>query len=763
MPYRDDIHVGLLIGVNCARAIKPREVIPGSDDDPYAKKTALGWGVIGNVNQNDDEEGNTHCSCNRIVSQEIGDSPSKTLGHFVLKTKVKEVLCPAQVSKMFEFDFNERSKEEQAFSFQDRRFLEIMSSNIHHREDSHYELPLPLKDQTLQMPNNKELALNRLGKLKQRLKRDRRYREHYQAFMREMMEKSHAERVPSDELSLTNGSVWYIPHHGVYHPQKPDKIRVVFDASAEFKGKSLNSCLLPGPDLTNNLAGVLCRFRKEPVAFMCDVEGMFHQVGVKEEHRNLLRFLWWEDNDLDKPPVEFRMKVHLFGAVSSPGCANFALKRTAEDFEETFGSEAAEFVRKDFYVDDGLKSVPSTSQAISLIQNTKNLCAEGGFNLHKFTSNDKKVVEAIPKDQRASGIKDLNLTEDHLPIERALGVQWCIESDYLQFRIELKDRPLTRRGILASVSSIYDPLGLVAPFLLTGKRIVQELCKGKTSWDDEVPDHVRPRWEKWRNDLHALAQLKIRRCYKPDDFGELKTIELHTFSDASVYGYGQCSYLRMINHQDQVHCSLVMAKSRVAPLKPVTVPRLELVAAVVATNISAFLQKELKYNSLPEVFWTDSKVVLGYISNDARRFHTFVANRVQLIRDRTSPDQWNYVETKENPADDASRGLTAQEMIDSTRWWSGPEFLWKPLVTKAKVDVPLSLEDPEVRKITVISMSSKSSERPVLLQRIEYFSDWHRAKKAIAFCLLFIQRMKESRRIHKEREDERVSPEEKNR
>ncbi|XP_078352700.1 uncharacterized protein LOC144637505 [Oculina patagonica] len=217
----------------------------------------------------------------------------------------------------------------------------------------------------------------------------------------------------------------------------------------------------------------------------------------------------------------------------------------------------------------------------------------------------------------------------------------------------------------------------------------------------------------------------------------------------------------MINHQDQVHCSLVMAKSRVAPLKPVTVPRLELVAAVVATNISAFLQKELKYNSLPEVFWTDSKVVLGYISNDARRFHTFVANRVQLIRDQTSPDQWNYVETKENPADDASRGLTAQEKIDSTRWWSEPEFLWKPLVTKAKVDVPLSLEDPEVRKITV--MSSKSSERPVLLQRIEYFSDWHRAKRAIAFCLLFIQRMKESRRIHKEGKDERLSPEEKNR
>ncbi|XP_068758156.1 uncharacterized protein [Montipora capricornis] len=393
----------------------------------------------------------------------------------------------------------------------------------------------------------------------------------------------------------------------------------------------------------------------------------------------------------------------------------------ANHFEFKFGTEAAEFVRHDFYVDDGLKSVSSTSQAIALIQNTRNLCAEGGFNLHKFVSNDKEVVEVTPKEQRAKEIREFDMTKDLLTMVRALGVQWCVESDHLQFRVEFKDRPLTRRGILASVSSIYDPLGLVAPFLLTGKRIVQELCKGKTEWDEPVPDTIQSQWEKWRREIHSLAELKIRRCHKPEDFGELKSIELHNFSDASVVGYGQCSYLRLVNVHDEVHCSLVMAKSRVTPLKPITVPRLELAAAVVSTNISAFLRKELKYD-LSEVFWTDSKVVLGYLSNEARRFHTFVANRVQLIRDRTSPDQWNHVETKSNPADDASRGLTPQELISNPRWWNGPDFLWKPLVSKPVLDLPVSPEDPEVRKTAVLA--SKSTERPVLLERIEYFSDW---------------------------------------
>ena len=152
---------------------------------------------------------------------------------------------------MLERDFSETSREDHALPFLDKKFLNILESNIQHRDDGHYEMPLPLKEEGLKLPNNRTLASNRLERLKQRLKRDRKYRDHYEAFMKDMIDKGQAERVPDDELQLTNGPVWYIPHHGVYHPQKPDKIRIVFDASAEFKGDSLNRHLLQGPDLTN--------------------------------------------------------------------------------------------------------------------------------------------------------------------------------------------------------------------------------------------------------------------------------------------------------------------------------------------------------------------------------------------------------------------------------------------------------------------------------------------------------------------------------
>ena len=155
----------------------------------------------------------------------------------------------------------------------------------------------------------------------------------------------------------------------------------------------------------------------------------------------------------------------------------------------------------------------------------------------------------------------------------------------------------------------------------------------------------------------------MQRCFKPTDIGELKSIQLHHFSDASTAGYGQCSYIRLLNVQEQVHCELVMAKSRVSPLKGITIPRLELTAALVSVKVSTILHKELDFDKIVDIYWTDSKVVLGYINNEARRFHIFVANRVQQIRDESAPAQWRYVESKENPADEASRGRLFERWI----------------------------------------------------------------------------------------------------
>ena len=294
-------------------------------------------------------------------------------------------------------------------------------------QSSHYELPLPLKIERIELPNNRETALRRLNQLKRRFQapKGQKNREDYVNFMKNIIKNGYAEKVPNMR-KLEKNNVWYILHHGVYHPKKPNKIRVIFDCVAEQRGESLNKHLLQGPDLTNNLTGVPCGFREESIAFMCDIEATFHQVRVYECHRDLLRFLWWEDGDFSREPEEYRMAVHLFGATSSPRLANFALKSTVNDYESEFGVAAADCLRNDFYIDDGLKSVPSIDEAVTLISDVKQMCKSGGFNLHKFVSNSRDVIRRIRESDTADGVKELDLDLDSLLLERALGVQWCM-------------------------------------------------------------------------------------------------------------------------------------------------------------------------------------------------------------------------------------------------------------------------------------------------------------------------------------------------
>ena len=217
--------------------------------------------------------------------------------------------------------------------------------------------------------------------------------------------------------------------------------------------------------MMNLLCGVLCRFRKERIAFVCDIEQMFYQFNVIVEHRNYLRFLWWNEGDLKKDPTVYRMTVHLFGAISSPACANFALKQAAADREATF----ANFIRNDFYIDDGLKSAATVEEAVSAIERSMELCRNSGLRLHKFISNSKDVLKCISLENRTKGLTGNDIQEDKYPVERTLGIQWCIKSDSFQFRITLNDRPFTRRGVLSTLSSVYDPLCFYSTIYSSGK------------------------------------------------------------------------------------------------------------------------------------------------------------------------------------------------------------------------------------------------------------------------------------------------------
>ncbi|KAK0131909.1 hypothetical protein N1851_033296 [Merluccius polli] len=466
--------VELLIGTNAPNLIEPWEVVNSQSGGPYAARTLLGWVVNGPLRNG------------------TGSAKSVTVNRISV-ARLEELLI-----SQYNQDFSEVASEEKTeMSIEDKRFLEMANKAV--LNDGHYNLKLPFRKTDVCMPNNRQVAEQRLQSLKRKMKKDEQYKQEYVAFLSDIFENNYAEQVPQEELALSTGKVWYLPHHGVYHPKKK-KLRVVFDCAASYQGLSLNTELLQGPDLTNSLIGVILRFRKEPVGIMSDIKSMFHQVRVAKSDVNCLRFLWWP--------------------------------------------QVAETIQHNFYVDDCAKSVAKESDAIQLVKDLTALCSKGGFQLTQWVSNRRTVFASIPKEHRAKDIKTLDLDKDRLPIERALGLQWCVDSDNFQFNISLSQKPHTRRGILSVISSIFDPLGFLAPLILPAKQLLQELCQRGFGWDEPLPQPVSEKWMEWTSSLERIKGFNVPRCLKPKDYGVASRAELHHFSDASESGYGAVSYIR---------------------------------------------------------------------------------------------------------------------------------------------------------------------------------------------------------------------------
>ena len=300
---------------------------------------------------------------------------------------------------------------------------------------------------------------------------------------------------------------------------------------------------------------------------------------------------------------------------------------------------------------------------------------KGGFKLKKLISNSREALTTVAEERQHQKIKDQDINIGDLPVERALGVHWNIENDCLGFKINLKEKPLNRRGTLSTISSVYDPLGIAAPFVLEWQENLQKLCQLQVGWDDKIPDNLKKDWVCWRNKLPKLENIKVNRCYKPNNLGNVIKAKVHHFSDESEEGYGQCSYLRLINEFGTIHSSLLIGKSRVSPIKYVSIPRLELTAPTLSIKMSKLIKKELDIEDYEKTHWTDIKVILGYINNKVKRFKIFVSNRVQTIKENSNIKQWKHISSKDNPPDDGLRGLDATKVNKVTRWFNGSDFL----------------------------------------------------------------------------------------
>ncbi|XP_064627990.1 uncharacterized protein LOC135487824 [Lineus longissimus] len=632
-----ELHVGLLIGINSPKAMEPFRVIPSDGNGPFAVKTRLGWAINGPLGDQDRED--------------VGIG---SIVHIVQNTRVDTDLLAA-VNRQVDYDFSERVVDEvEECSLEDKQFLESVEKSIEHK-DGHYTIGLPFKDSDVKMPCNRSQAEQRLKHLEKRFVRDPDFHREYSEFMNKTIAKGYARKVPAG-AEPKEGRLWYLPHHGVYHPQKK-KLRVVFDCAARFAGTSLNDRLLSGPNLTNNLVGTLHRFRQGDTALVGDIEAMFCQVKVHSRDVDFLRFLWWEDGDVSKPPQEYQQMTHLFGATSSPAVVTYALLRTATDFEDQYGKEAADTLRRNCYVDDCIRSVNGVKCAQCLQKNLKGLTGEGGFNMNRWLSNARAVMQAIPEEEWAKEAKDLDLSSENLPTNCTLGA----------------------------------------------KGLLQELSRLKLAWDDPIPKELEEKWMKWKGELSRLSAIRIDRCFRPKDFGEVVRSELHHCPDARQSGYGLASFLRLVNDNGDVHCCLVTGKARVAPLKQVTIPHLELSAATVAVRVDSMLRRELDIEISESYFWTDSMSVLKYVANTSARFPTFLADRLRVIHEGSNTFQWHYIPTSLNPGDEASRGLSASEKNE--RWFHGPDFLHTPESEWPKTPEisPQNLEtDPEVNLVSAV-------------------------------------------------------------
>jgi hypothetical protein len=533
-------------------------------------------------------------------------------------------------------------------------------------DNGRYSVKFPFKSEVPEVPENKALALSRLHSTYRRLEANPELLSAYDQILVDQLGKEVIEPAP-DEPS---GVVHYLPHHAVLTPGKvTTKVRVVFDASAKSSpsSPSLNDTMFRGPVLLNDLCGLLMRFRLPKRVVSTDVEKAFLQIRLDETHRDCTRFFWLKDTQ--KPPladniIVFRYARVPFGMKASP----FLLAATIVHHLRSVGTQRAKAVERCTYMDNIICACRDSEDALECYREVKQLFQQMSMNLREWYSNDAELMAAIPEADRGKSSEP-----------SVLGIRWNHAEDTLHCSVGGSSPVVvTKRTILRFHASLFDPCGWFSAVTVQGKILLQQLWKEKLGWDDPVSPEVSARWKELADDLVYLPSVKLpRRCLYGNarDVGQAGTMQLHAFCDASSRAYAACVYLRS-ETPDGAQCCLLFAKTRVAPVKQLTIPRLELMAVVICSRILSFVEGELDQPIESKFIWTDSMCVLSWLKT-GKVTSVFVENRLKELRKR-SDVQFRFVKTHENPADIPTRGMRLASLTKCSAWWNGPVWLTRP-------------------------------------------------------------------------------------
>ncbi|CAI6372181.1 unnamed protein product [Macrosiphum euphorbiae] len=620
----------------------------------------------------------------------------------------------------------------QHYDQEEKMCIEHFEKTVKRGSDNKFVVQLPLTEKVEKLGDSRSIAKKRFLALENRLSKDKKLCTSYKEFINEYLQCGHMEIVPKVENEDTQS--YFMPHHAVCRDYSiTTKIRVVFDASCKTNtGISLNDVLLKGPVIQDDLICIVARFRTHKYVLSADIKQMYRQIWVSEKDKNLQKILWRFKPDDEVQ--EYQLKTVTYGTKPASYIATGCLKKLSDENKVQYPM-ASEAIASDFYMDDLLSGASSLSEAIKLRDNVITILDSAGLQLRKWVSNSSQVLHNIPNIDN-DPLRVLNL--DSSPV-KTLGLFWNPHEDTYRYKVnELLRQPtstklMTKRDILSCIATVFDPLGLIGPIVIIAKIIMQKVWQKGLNWDEQLPLPILNEWEDNCRELVKIENIVIPRKIIGCD--EYTNIQVHGFADASTIAYGACLYIRTTDCTKKHYTRLIVAKSRVAPLKTVSLARLELCAAVLLVRLAKKIIPKLRIKITREYYWSDSSIVLAWINAPSSRWKTFVAHRVGEIQEVTDSSQWRHVTSEHNPADIISRGCTPEKLQNNILWWEGPPWInsnedeWPQKTVETKI---AENEIPEERKSVVvatvvteeISVIKKYSSLTKLLRVVAYVMRW---------------------------------------
>ncbi|XP_053691197.1 uncharacterized protein LOC128739725 [Sabethes cyaneus] len=709
----------ILIGLKHANVSLVRRCREGKEGEPIAAKTHLGWTIFGGCSSQDSSVDGKYtyhiCTCNPQNDDRLHHEVKQYFG-------LDSLGITTPVSSLMSKD--------------DERAISLLKSRTQIIGDK-YETGLLWRFDNIHLPDSRSMALQRLNCLQRRLAKDAELNRAFNEKLADYQAKGYIRKVMPEELARKEGKTWYLPTFPVLNPNKPGKIRIVWDAAASVHGVCLNTVLLTGPDLMSSLISVLYQFREYRIAICGDIREMFLQIAIRPEDQFYQLFLWRDKADQDEAST-FVVEVMIFGARSSPTTAQFVKNHNAQRFETQYPAAAAAIQNK-HYVDDMLASTETEKEAIELAKAVKFIHAQGGFEIRNWTSNSPTVLQALSENPAEE--KNLNFMAE-MATEKILGMWWNTRTDCFMFKIcyDRFDAALfngrrapTKRELLRILMTVFDPLGLISHFLMLLKVTLQEVWRIGLKWDEQITGKQLESWRTWIKLLPKLENIRIPRCYRRSlSIGDHTRFELHTFVDAGNDGMAAVAFLR-VEEDGLVECALVSAKTRVAPLKYLSTPRSELQAAVIGARLANNISNSLSLNISQRYYWSDSRNVLCWLRSDHRRYSPYVAARVSEILETTEIDDWHWVKSEWNVADDGTKLKGQVELQIEDRWFQGPAFLKTPKESWPERNFLRETTDEEIR--TNVLFHGMNMEPVVLASN---YSRWKHLVEVTAYVQRFV-------------------------